>query len=105
MIINLNLVNMSKVLKGNIFLYSANDLETGRAVYFSLKYGWQKDVKKASKILKDDIRKFENIVKLDQSSKTVIGPYLIEINKDGSIVKLREKIRLENEKILKRLNV
>lgn len=105
MIINLNLFTMSKVLKGNIFLYSANDLETGRTVYFSLEFGWQKDIKKASKILKDDISKFENIVKLDQSSKTVIGPYLIEINQDGSIVKLREKIRLENERIIKRLNV
>lgn len=96
---------MGKVLKGEIFLYSANDLETGRTVYFSKKNGWQADAKKASKIFKASIKKFENFIELDKSSKNIIGPYLIEIDKNGNILKLREKIRLEKENILSRLNV
>lgn len=84
---------MKKKIKGDFFLYSANRLLDGKVVYFNKKGVWKENYKEAMIIKFSDIEKYETIVSNDEKGCLIIGPYLIELNKDGKIKKLREQIR------------
>ena len=84
---------MKKKIKGDFFLYSANRLHDGKVVYFNKKGVWKENYKEAMIIKFSDIEKYETIVSNDEKCCLIIGPYLIELNKDGKIKKLREQIR------------
>lgn len=90
---------MSKKLKGELFLYSGNRLVDGKVVYFLRKGCWVENSIKAKKIKLEEIIKLEKAVKSDEKDCLIIGPYLIEINDNGEILKLREKIRSQGLKI------
>ncbi len=86
---------MTKKIKGNYFIFSANNLKDGRVVYLSVNDLWVKDPKNALIFTKENLKYFENKVSLHEKNCLVVGPYIVETNKDGSIIKRRERIRAE----------
>ena len=84
---------MAKKLNANIFVYSANDLISGHVVFYSDKKGWVKEFTKAKKIMKKDIDYFEEKIASKVKKNLIVNPYLVELNDDGTMKKLREKIR------------
>ena len=84
---------MAKKLNANIFVYSANDLINGHVVFYSGNKGWVNEFTEAKKIMKEDIDHFEKKIASKVKKNLVVNPYLVELNDDGTIKKLREKIR------------
>tara|TARA_B100000073_G_C23573255_1_gene509095 strand:- start:247 stop:522 length:276 start_codon:yes stop_codon:yes gene_type:complete len=84
---------MAKKLKGDFFFLSANDLKSGKVLFYS-KSGWINDFKKAIKLSKKEIEIYEKIYKADEDKCKIIAPTFIEINENGEILKLRDKIRI-----------
>lgn len=85
---------MVKKLNGNLFIYSANSLLDGRVIYFSKTKGWTSDFKRASIIKKEMISSIEKVIISCSDKNNIINPYLIEVDKNRKVVKLRERIRL-----------
>lgn len=86
---------MAKKLKANIFVYSANDLISGNVVFYSEQKGWVRNFIFAKRIMKEELDKFQERVSMDLKQNNVINPYLVELNDDGKISKLRERIRFK----------
>ena len=86
---------MAKKLKANIFVYSANDLISGNVVFYSEQKGWVRNFIFAKRIMKEELDKFQEKVSMDLKQNNVINPYLVELNDDGKISKLRERIRFK----------
>jgi hypothetical protein len=83
---------MAKKLQGDFFYLTANDLISGAVVYFNNK-NWSENFEDAIKIHKDDLEKYDKIAKDFEKKCFIIGHFFVEINKNGSIRKLRDKIR------------
>tara|TARA_A100001011_G_scaffold270672_1_gene279889 strand:+ start:17 stop:346 length:330 start_codon:yes stop_codon:yes gene_type:complete len=84
---------VAKKLKGEYFIFSANRLKDGKVVFYSEEKNWVTDSNFAKKIFLNEISKFEEFVSLDEKKCLIVSPYLIEVNEEGKIKKLREKIR------------
>ena len=82
-----------KKLKGDLFIYSANRLKDGKVVFWSKKHGWVEKSKGSTLIKKSEIENYKEIVSKDELNCLIISPYLVEVDQNGQIVKLREKIR------------
>ena len=86
---------MAKKLKANMFVYSANDLISGNVVFYSEQKGWVRDFLFAKRIMKEELEKFQEKVSMDLKQNNIINPYLVELDDNGEISKLRERIRFE----------
>tara|TARA_B100000242_G_scaffold284594_1_gene248074 strand:- start:735 stop:1025 length:291 start_codon:yes stop_codon:yes gene_type:complete len=86
---------MAKKLKANIFVYSANDLISGDVVFYSEQNGWVRDFISAKRIMKEELEKFQEKVSTELKQNNIINPYLVELDDDGKITKLRERIRFK----------
>ena len=83
---------MVKKLKGEIFLLSANDLLTGKVVFYS-PGGWSFRSNDALKINIKDIEKFQRIIEEDEKRCIIVSPEFVELDESGHIKTLRNKIR------------
>tara|TARA_B100000989_G_scaffold298612_1_gene288740 strand:+ start:4974 stop:5264 length:291 start_codon:yes stop_codon:yes gene_type:complete len=96
---------MVKKLNGDLFIYSANSLLDGRVIYFSKNKGWTPNFDQASIIKKEMILSIEKVILSCSDKHNVINPYLIEVDKNGRIIKLRERIRLLGLRLQGQYNV
>tara|TARA_Y100001954_G_C15468850_1_gene434596 strand:+ start:201 stop:476 length:276 start_codon:yes stop_codon:yes gene_type:complete len=83
---------MAKKLKGNYFYLSANDIISGSVLYYNSD-GWSKSVEEAFKISRKDLDKYEKIAEDYENKCIIISPSFVELNENGEISKLRDKIR------------
>ena len=83
---------MGKKLQGNFFLLSANDLKSGEVVFYT-NSGWDSNSKKASRIPRDKLEKYQEIIKIEEDKCLIISPEFVELDESGKIKKLRDKIR------------
>ncbi len=83
---------MVKKLHGDFFLLSANELESGKVVFYTGK-GWDRDSKKAVRIDKNELEKYKEIAKNDEDKCLIISAEFVELDELGKIKKLRDKIR------------
>lgn len=96
---------MVKKLNGELFIYSANSLLDGRVIYFSKTKGWTEDFNQASIFKKSMVLSIEKVIISRTDKNNVINPYLIEVDKNGKVIKLRERIRLIGLKLQGQYNV
>ena len=83
---------MAKKLEGNFFILSANDLLSGKVVFYT-KEGWSTSSKNALRIPKDQLENYEKISKIDEDKCIIVSPAFVELDDLGNIRKLRDKIR------------
>ncbi len=83
---------MTKKLKGDFFLLSANELQSGKVVFYTKK-GWLPNSNKAIKIHRDDLSKYDDIFKKDEEKCIIISAKFVELDESGKIKTLRDKIR------------
>tara|TARA_B100000927_G_C16142411_1_gene339920 strand:+ start:88 stop:357 length:270 start_codon:yes stop_codon:yes gene_type:complete len=83
---------MAKKLRGELFYLSANDLKSGKVVYYSNK-SWSRNLNEARIIKRDEIEEFERIANLNEKKCKIISPIFVELSDDGKIKKLRDIIR------------
>ncbi len=81
-----------KKLKGDSFLLSANDLLSGKVVFYN-KSGWTTKSCEAQKINKRDILKYNKIIEEEEMKCLIVSPVFIELDESGQIKTLRDKIR------------
>ena len=96
---------MVKKLNSELFFFSANNLLDGNVIYFSKYEGWTKNFNKATKFQQKDIDLIKNLIKNESFNSDIINPYLVEIDNNGKIIKLREKIRFLGLKLKSQYNV
>ena len=84
---------MAKKLKGDFFFLSANNLKDGSVVFYS-ENGWTSKFEKAIRIPKNKIELFEGKCKVYEDKCIIISPTFIEIDKNGDVLSLRDKIRI-----------
>ena len=83
---------MVKKLQGETFLLSANELRSGKVVFFTSK-GWSSSADEAIKIKFDEINKYEEISIREEKKCTIVSPKFVELDDAGNIKTLRDKIR------------
>ena len=83
---------MAKKPQGETFLLSANELRSGKVVFFTSK-GWSSSSSEAIKIKVDEIEKYEEISIKDEKKCIIISPKFVELDEAGNIKTLRDKIR------------
>ena len=83
---------MVKKLQGETFLLSANELVSGKVVFFTPK-GWSSSSSEAIKIKVGEIGKYEEISIKEEKKCIIISPKFVELDDDGNIKTLRDKIR------------
>ena len=83
---------MVKKLQGETFLLSANELRSGKVVFFTSK-GWSSSSGEAIKIKVDEISKYEEISAKEEKRCIIISPKFVELDEAGNIKTLRDKIR------------
>ena len=83
---------MAKKLQGETFLLSANELRSGKVVFFTLK-GWSSYSSEAIKIKVDEIERYEEISIEEEKKCIIISPKFVELDDAGNIKTLRDKIR------------
>ena len=83
---------MAKKLEGDFFILSANDLLSGKVVFYS-EEGWSVNSKNALRIHKDQLENYEKISKIEEDNCIVVSPTFVELDELGNIRKLRDKIR------------
>ena len=83
---------MAKKIKGDQFLLSANDLESGKVVFYS-ESGWIVNSKKALKIAKKDIEKYNEIIEKEERKCLIVSAEFVELEESGEIKTLRDRIR------------
>ena len=83
---------MVKKLQGEIFLLSANELKSGKVVFFTSK-GWSSSSGEAIRIRVDEINKYEEISAKEEKKCIIISPKFVELDEAGNIKTLRDKIR------------
>ena len=83
---------MTKKLTGDYFLLSANELKSGKVVFYSLD-GWSIYSKRALKIKREDLEKYKEIFTEDERKCKIVSPLFVELDELGKIKKLRDKIR------------
>ncbi len=83
---------MVKKLQGETFLLSANELRSGKVVFFTSK-GWSSSSDKAIKIKVNEIDRYEEILVKEEKKCIIISPKFVELDDAGNIKTLRDKIR------------
>ena len=83
---------MVKKLQGETFLLSANELRSGKVVFFTSK-GWSSFSNEAIKIKVDEIERYEEISIEEEKKCIIISPKFVELDDAGNIKTLRDKIR------------
>ena len=83
---------MVKKLQGEAFLLSANELRSGKVVFFTRK-GWSSSKCEAVKIKVDEIEEYEKISIREEQKCVIISPKFVELDEAGNIKTLRDKIR------------
>ena len=83
---------MVKKLQGETFLLSANELRSGKVVFFTSK-GWSSSSGEAIRIRADEINKYEEIAAKEEKKCIIISPKFVELDEEGNIKTLRDKIR------------
>lgn len=83
---------MGKKLQGEFFLLSANELESGKVVFYTSK-GWDSDSQKAIRIHRNELERYKEIVKTNEDRCLIISAEFVELDESGKIKKLRDKIR------------
>ena len=83
---------MVKKLQGETFLLSANELRSGKVVFFTSK-GWSSSSGEAIRIRADEINKYEEISAKEEKKCIIISPKFVELDDAGNIKTLRDKIR------------
>ena len=83
---------MVKKLQGDTFLLSANELRSGKVVFFTSK-GWSNSSADAIKIKVDEINKYEEFLIKEEKKCIIISPKFVELDDAGNIKTLRDKIR------------
>ena len=83
---------MVKKLQGETFLLSANELRSGKVVFFTSN-GWSSSSSEAIKIKVDEIEKYEEISIKEEKKCIIISPKFVELDEAGNIRTLRDKIR------------
>tara|TARA_B100000963_G_scaffold269996_1_gene238157 strand:- start:1259 stop:1534 length:276 start_codon:yes stop_codon:yes gene_type:complete len=83
---------MVKKLQGEAFLLSANELRSGKVVFFTKK-GWSRSICEAIKIKVDEIDKYEEISIREEKKCIIVSPKFVELDHAGNIKTLRDKIR------------
>ena len=83
---------MVKKLQGEAFLLSANELRSGKVVFFTTK-GWSSFACEAIKIKFDEIAKYEEISIREEQKCIIVSPKFVELDDAGNIKTLRDKIR------------
>ena len=83
---------MGKKLQGDFFLLSANELESGKVVFYTNK-GWNSDSKKAFRIHRSQLENYQKIIKIGEDKCLILSPEFVELDESGEIKKLRDKIR------------
>ena len=83
---------MVKKLQGETFLLSANELRSGKVVFFTSK-GWSRSSNEAIKIKVEEINKYEEISIEEEKKCIIISPKFVELDDAGNIKTLRDKIR------------
>ena len=84
---------MAKKLKGDFFFLSANDLKEGGMLFYG-KNGWTSEFDESIKIPRSEIEFYEGKCKIDEENCTIISPTFIEIDENGDVLNLRDKIRI-----------
>ena len=84
---------MAKKLKGDFFFLSASDLKEGDIVFYG-KNGWTSEFDKAIKIPRNKIEFYEGKCKIYENNCIIISPTFIEIDANGDVLNLRDKIRI-----------
>ena len=83
---------MVKKLQGETFLLSANELRSGKVVFFTSN-GWSRSSGEAIKIKVEEINKYEEISIEEEKKCIIISPKFVELDDAGNIKTLRDKIR------------
>ena len=83
---------MIKKLRGEFFILSANDLRTGHVVFMT-KNGWSSNSDKATKIRINQIDEFQAISVRDEKKCIIVSSKFVELDEEGKIKSLRDKIR------------
>ena len=83
---------MVKKLQGETFLLSANELRSGKVVFFTSK-GWSSSSGEAIKIKVQEINKYQEISIKEEKKCIIISPKFVELDNAGNIKTLRDKIR------------
>ena len=83
---------MVKKLQGETFLLSANELRSGKVVFFTSK-GWSGSSSEAIKIKVEEVSKYEEISIKEEKKCIIISPKFVELDEAGNIKTLRDKIR------------
>ena len=83
---------MAKKLQGETFLLSANELRSGKVVFFTSK-GWSSSSGEAIKIKVEEINKYQEISIKEEKKCIIISPKFVELDEAGNIKTLRDKIR------------
>ena len=83
---------MVKKLQGETFLLSANELRSGKVVFFTSK-GWSSSSGEAIKIKVEEIDKYQEISIKEEKKCIIISPKFVELDNAGNIKTLRDKIR------------
>tara|TARA_B100000886_G_scaffold298424_1_gene226553 strand:- start:476 stop:751 length:276 start_codon:yes stop_codon:yes gene_type:complete len=83
---------MVKKLQGETFLLSANELRSGKVVFFTSK-GWSSSSGEAIKIKVEEINKYQEISIKEEKKCIIISPKFVELDNAGNIKTLRDKIR------------
>ena len=83
---------MVKKLQGETFLLSANELRSGKVVFFTSK-GWSSSSSEAIKIKVEEVSKYEEISIKEEKKCIIISPKFVELDNAGNIKTLRDKIR------------
>jgi len=83
---------MAKKLRGDTFYLTGNDVKSGSVIYFT-KENWSNNFKKAIKIKKNEMEKYQKLANDFEAKGDVISPFFIELNDDGKLRKLRDIIR------------
>ena len=84
---------MAKKLKGDFFFLSANDLKEGGMLFYG-KNGWTPEFDESIKIPRSEIEFYEVKCKIYEDNCTIISPTFIEIDENGDVLNLRDKIRI-----------
>ena len=78
----------------------ANDLQTGRSVFFTSDSGWSEALAKAELIEAGSVAEARLQAALnDEKNNLVIDPYLVSVAADGQIQDIRERIRTKGPSI------
>ena len=83
---------MAKKLKGDFFFLTANNLKTGKVVFYNGK-DWSSNSSLAIKIPRNQLEKYEKISGKYEKNCIIVSPFFVELNSTGKIRTLRDKIR------------